>query len=471
MNRKIKETINKDQLREQEHNYELYETDNGFMVSPIEKERPLVFASLTTDGYWHVSGNNDNYKVMMYDFFRLSAGILDTLYDTWKSPVFNPNPNGQYEHQDEEDEKSRPEYFKKVNKYTFIRDWAKLTTKKTLAKKMRDMWKKKNDEIVSEETRTLHSKVFSTSSGKGNVSTLGTILGDREQYGYLIKDLINYRGARALMLELYEETFLSGDWKTAFGDMSNGSMRKTLMNFPGVPYFFAGTFAYNKRVLPEPALTRIRFMAYAVLSRSYDYRWAEMSKVILRSSDSDVKKAVRMVWEYYENIPKGGFRNTRFTQSGFEFVYSYPDKIGDWDIVGLCKRSVVWHKGLENQRRETEVAMLKKYNATLEEKTALPPIVLPDTPGVTFLDTCKAVIDEGFRMGHCISGYANDALKGNCYLFHVDYEGEMASVEVAPGGFVRQSQGLKNKQNKASVYGQKLLNKWAHKFPANSLMY
>ena len=91
MNRRIRETIDKSKLREQEHNYELVETDDGFMVVPIEIDREPVIARLDKNGFWRI--DNFNYEFLMYDFFSISQVVIDKLYESWKSPVFNPKKN------------------------------------------------------------------------------------------------------------------------------------------------------------------------------------------------------------------------------------------------------------------------------------------------------------------------------------------------------------------------------------------
>jgi hypothetical protein len=58
-------------------------------------------------------------------------------------------------------------------------------------------------------------------------------------------------------------------------------------------------------------------------------------------------------------------------------------------------------------------------------------------------------------MQHCIASYAKRAHQGLCYLFHVEFEGERASVEVNPQGVVLQSQGPRDRPNKATVWGKK----------------
>ena len=63
-------------------------------------------------------------------------------------------------------------------------------------------------------------------------------------------------------------------------------------------------------------------------------------------------------------------------------------------------------------------------------------------------------------MKHCIATYAERAVRGDCYLFHVEYDNQHASVEVDLYGQVRQARGPRNTCNRACVYGQRVLRRW-----------
>jgi hypothetical protein len=103
-----------------------------------------------------------------------------------------------------------------------------------------------------------------------------------------------------------------------------------------------------------------------------------------------------------------------------------------------------------------------------DEPTQLPPIPLPETEGITFLATVGEVKAEGKRMGHCIAGYAREAQLGRCFLFHIDYKGEMASAEVSPSGRLMQCHGVRNRDNKAVDWGTKQLNRWLQNWPKDA---
>ena len=63
-------------------------------------------------------------------------------------------------------------------------------------------------------------------------------------------------------------------------------------------------------------------------------------------------------------------------------------------------------------------------------------------------------------MDNCIASYAQSAVAGECFLFHVRHRGEHASVEVDPRGNVRQAEGPSNSSNHAAAWGAERLHEW-----------
>jgi hypothetical protein len=84
----------------------------------------------------------------------------------------------------------------------------------------------------------------------------------------------------------------------------------------------------------------------------------------------------------------------------------------------------------------------------------------PENPNIKFLKNYKEVVNEGKEMEHCVASYAEKAVLGDCYLFHVDHNGVPATVEVSPTGFVKQSYSKRDKVNEASEYAKSELNRW-----------
>jgi hypothetical protein len=63
-------------------------------------------------------------------------------------------------------------------------------------------------------------------------------------------------------------------------------------------------------------------------------------------------------------------------------------------------------------------------------------------------------------MEHCIASYCEQAVEGRCYLFHAEYQGEKASVEVNPSGEIIQARGPRNCYNKAAQWATQVFGQW-----------
>lgn len=96
---------------------------------------------------------------------------------------------------------------------------------------------------------------------------------------------------------------------------------------------------------------------------------------------------------------------------------------------------------------------------------AQPPIPLPEQKNIRFLATAKDLKEEGNSMSHCVAGYRHRAKDGKCYLFHVDYRKESATVEVNSAGEVVQAYGPYNERNRACTWGETILSAWGQAFP------
>ena len=71
------------------------------------------------------------------------------------------------------------------------------------------------------------------------------------------------------------------------------------------------------------------------------------------------------------------------------------------------------------------------------------------------------IVDEGQRMGHCVASYVPEAIAGRCYLFHVDHEGDAATVMVQWDGAITEAAGPRNRRNEALPWGVGQLRQWA----------
>lgn len=128
---------------------------------------------------------------------------------------------------------------------------------------------------------------------------------------------------------------------------------------------------------------------------------------------------------------------------------------------------------LEQQRRDDAQRAAQRQQKLMSQKewmskeTAKPPAELPEFEEgeIRFLSVVIEIEDESDIMNHCVNTYAGSAVSGNCYLFHIDYKGQMATAELRPNGQLQQIKGPKNVQNAACEWGAKRLMEWAAAWP------
>jgi len=447
-------------MRDQEHRHQIYETEKGFDVVPIEEDRPIVRAELGEDGFWSFPSSryHNEPRIPLYHFWYILSIVVDELYNSWVPPKTCENEI----------------------KERVIQNYCRLSTRKSMAKILRDIWKRKM-ELLDPEIEELHRLLYAVSNGSGEFNRLKRLL-EYDETSCIIrakeilkKDLLKYKAARIAFLhsadfEYYLQEDGTYDWKMCYSRIENSytSLNKTLMNLPnGVRYYFL--FDLKDIKLPEPATTRMKLFAYTTMARTQRYclysRKQAFMNVIRRSNDNNIKDAIRYIWKYYPTPSTGDFRSNNAIIHALQMIFDYPLDIGEWDMLGLAKRSEKYHHDEEqrmSQRREQEhKEWLERNKEYAELETALPPIPLPDNENIKFLNTYMDVLYEGEIMLHCIGNYASRAVAGGSYLFHIDYNNEMASVEVSPEGYVCQSYGPKDSKNKASVYAEKELKRWA----------
>jgi len=457
-------------MEEYVRKHEVIPIENGFRIIPRIDTVPKVQAKIDSYGFWHIYdyGKEDQKDfeeikvfnaIPFYAFGELLDSCVHYMYKDWA-----PKPP-----------KGKEDWV-----HPAVSNWAKKKTASALNHRVHDIWKNLLQQ-VSPEILELHKKLYAVAGGVGNWENVKRAFDKGDEY--LLEDMVNYRAARIAILGCNERIMEEKNWMRAFSysDKISTSLKKTLMQLPyGIAYFDA--IYLNQIELPEPVTTRLKLLAYSTLARMYigtedeRQRRDEFKHVLLKSTEKDIRNAVRFMWEHFPNEKTGDFRRLRQIKSTLDMIFDYRGEIGDWDILGLAKRSEEYHHNVELQERvqaeEREKRRHsgdKEYAKLISSNTALPPIPLPENPSVKFLDTYQSVVNEGKIMEHCIAQYAERAVYGHSYLFHVDYEGEMASVEVNPVGYVLQSYGKRDCSNKASEYGRKELNKWAKKLKGKGI--
>jgi hypothetical protein len=301
---------------------------------------------------------------------------------------------------------------------------------------------------------------------------------------YLVRDILKYRACAALIPSMVAGPYCiakTGKWMETYSPDGQlyTSLTKTLMNLPGrVPHKMLFKLGVYK--LPRPITDRLELINFIYgcekntealcdhrdwnldddqLKRKHGLRFRKNEKSVCFSTHDQIRRAIDLVGEHQRE--KISTRSCKKIFKTLYFIYDYPEN-HNGHITGLAEKSIDYHRNLYLGRGNRASGLAP------ETQMVAPPIALPDIAGITFLATANDVAQEGARMLHCIEGYARQASRGQCFLFHVEHEGEHASVEVSAQGYVAQSHGPQNKDNGASKWGKRKLNLWAKKFAAQT---
>ncbi|MBX3422607.1 MAG: PcfJ domain-containing protein [Pirellulaceae bacterium] len=375
-----------------------------------------------------------------------------------------------------------------------VRIWAKKKTARALGKRIHRQWQRlvaKIDPLVWRVQKAVYAAAPCLSTPLLHVPEL-------YQHPYLVSDILRYRaaaiavnigdtlcqwrrarqheaalpqpGGLAIMPLDIEYRYsvrpefavqqMAADWQRLYSstEVAYGSLRRTLMQLPG------GISIWPHTVLPIVHLVRpmtdrleLATLLRAVMiqrERLID-EGASHLRTFHYARRSEIREAMDLVAAELA-MPLSHRRNDAIA-TFVQFLCDYPDQHCG-GLVSLARKSIAWHRD-DGQRQQAALNALGQLSE--DTSTRLPPIPLPEEGGVRFLASVGEILEEGERMKHCIGSYTEPAVHGRCYLFHVDYGGTSATVEVGPNGRVRQSFGPRNSQNEATSYGRQVLSRWA----------
>jgi hypothetical protein len=384
-----------------------------------------------------------------------------------------------------------------------VRQWAQLQTARALARRLREHWLR----LVAQADPTVlavQRAIFAATFSDAPLAAEPALYRDR----FLVHDVLHYpaaavavRNAWALCRDLSlnrlhhssEARALNAlardmglrvaltvtapedpdaaaqlarlrDWKSLFADTGHAyrSLNRTLMNLPGgVPHRQVCNLRHVH--LERPLGNRLELLCltlYAGLRADRDEapEWrADHTRVFQHAQGRQLKEALRRVAAHTRN-PLAA-RKASDVRQLVQFLADYPEPHGG-NVVGLADRAIRWHR----DRQQEQLAVLRRHYGEATPTTR-PPLPPPEAPELRFLDSVGAVCAEAERMQHCVASYLDLAVQGNCFLFHVAYKGEEATVEVGCEGRVRQAQGPRNVRNRAARWGKRALNRWAAGFP------
>lgn len=344
-----------------------------------------------------------------------------------------------------------------------LRDWALTKTKKALAKRISEQLRKFHD-TADPNIVDVHRSVFAATSRCSELIKQESLYGEANKY--LVADIKKYRAACLATFHMNEyisdddyeefnfrpndnrlktsEYYKNKNWMDYYGDSHNGSLRRTLMGLPGgLPYHLVPRFININ--FKQPITNRLALLALLSANRNID--------CIQFSSRAEIKKAIQVYAEHKREQPK--LRKAAYIAEAIGFITDFPDE-HNGNVVGLTAKSIDYHRNINYENK-------KRYSSyTANQLTAVPPIPFPAKNEIKFLSTVGEIWDIGSDQGHCLSTYDSKAVKGQCYLFFVEYNNETATVEVDPQSCrVVQSKGKRNQKNSASAWAERELNKWA----------
>jgi hypothetical protein len=266
-------------------------------------------------------------------------------------------------------------------------------------------------------------------------------------------------------------------WRGLFSPTGESyrSLDRTLMNLPGgVPPAILPYLAMIR--LRRPILTRLELATVCLygqmlhaqgegdplgVDREHDPRESKGARrnkaVFLNARPDRIKRALKLVAGHTRNPLSP--RRTKDLAVVVRFLMDYPEEHRG-NIVGLAEKSIAWHRAATRAEAERVIAKLGG-----KRETARPPIEVPDDPRIRFLSSVEEVVEEGRLMNNCVASYASYAVRGSSLLFHVEKDGEPATVEVSPRGHVVQAAGPRNHVNAAAKWGKRALSGWGKKFP------
>lgn len=326
---------------------------------------------------------------------------------------------------------------------------------RALTKRAQPHWKRIIDEIVPAEICELARLMWASTLSDAEI--LHDPLLYTEEYKHLRSDLKQYHACRLVAREQQDNIIPPYDsgclpsllnraahWRDTLSPsaVSLKALNKTLDKLPRGLRIHQ-IYHLSRVHLQQPITNRLHLIA--VLEGADHHHWALHEAVFLRANEAAVKEAAA-VFGYTLKVSSKVDHISRAIRSILDYPNTY-----NGDLVGLARRSHEWH----NQAHITPARPPLRFDQVL-------PLLDLDYPyleeeGITPLRTVGDVVSEGEIMHHCVGSYAGVASEGQSFLFHVEHNGEWATIELAPDGWIRQAQGPRNMFNSACKWGTEIL--------------
>lgn len=269
-----------------------------------------------------------------------------------------------------------------------------------------------------------------------------------EEKTFFLKDLSKYR-ALIYQLASFDHFVYQPNWIEHNTFNSNVYVKQTFADLPGgLRSDFAPNIFKNKNFPKKLSFIELRY--FLVSHKFYP--------------EKDIRSACKLYCVAVNQ--KLDFRKRNLYTLMQNYASDYPEE-HKGSLTGLLRKSIRWHRSEAYRRIAGKFADVTP--------AAKPPQFILDAIEkqkgcIKFLDSVQNIKDEGVLMHHCIAGYADRAVEGKCFLFHIEYKGEKASVELKNAHLyssngptnklvLSQARGPHNRQNKATKWAEKFFNK------------
>lgn len=294
---------------------------------------------------------------------------------------------------------------------------------------------------------------------------------------YVVSDIVNYRAAAIALVHLEEELWPHFS-RQRFGgetELTDELATEAMRNWRGLYSPHGAAYRSLNRTLmnvSERIAPRLLCQLRHVELRRPIFDLLELAALVLRArnpgANDEARRSQIHIFQFARAteieaavLRIAGFTLRRLNPRRYEdlrvavqFVSDYPHPYSG-RLGGLVERTILWHRRLDGAAE-----VMAAFPGGTQPATR-PPIPLPVIPGIRFLSTVGAIVEEGQSMHHCIATYAQRAVSGQSFLFHVDHAGHQASVEVDRKGTIGQAAGPRNTVNPAVVWGTQQLRSWA----------
>ena len=463
--------------------YHVTEHARGFSLEGPDRPRVQVSCGptfLEVDVPCFAGGPSQRFG--FYSFYGLNAAVAAGLMREWQPPQ------------------------REGASWPHVRQWAVKQTEKTINHLVLHQWHRLLC-TVDPTVLAVHRAIFAATLGAAEVATCPELY----RHPYLVRDILHHRAAAiavrhierlgdwvrlnkvkssspaAALKALAEEVGVSveivagfddgphnertdadrigraleelHDWRGLFSPTGRPyrSLNRTLMRLPGgVPH---GLVCELRSIhLGRPLVDRAELlMATLFAANRRAGRPDRHRRVLFNARVPQIREALGRVAAHTRNDLR--FRRTRDLRFFVRFLLDYPDD-HDGTIVGLGDKAIRWH---QHQLGSERIRIVEQYGAaTAVTAPPIPPVV---DPAIHRLATVQEIAAEGEQMRHCLASYIADAVEGRCYLFHVDHEGEAASVLVHRHGGVVEAHGPGNQRNRAAAWGRRVLRQWGRELP------